>query len=66
MNGMVKKSVRGFLAVLLGAACTFGAAADGSMPLTGEQRSIMPFILAGAAVIIIAALVVLSVVTKKK
>lgn len=42
------------------------AAADGVVPATGEQVRALPFVLIGIAVVVIAALLLLPIFTKKK
>ncbi len=61
------KSAACFLMTLLTAALTcLGVSADGVSPATGEKSNPLPFILAGVAVVLIVALIVLSVLSKRK
>ena len=62
-----KRSIPYFLmTALMAAVGCLGAAAEGASPVTGEDSNPLPFIIAGVAVVLLVALVVLSVLTKKK
>ncbi|HJD23409.1 MAG TPA: hypothetical protein H9694_04600 [Firmicutes bacterium] len=64
---MKKKSAQyGLAALLTAAAAGLRAAAEGASPATGEQTSPLPFIVAGAAVALLAAVVVLTILTRRK
>ena len=59
-------AARALMTMLTAALTCLGVSADGVSPATGEKANPLPFILAGVAVVLIVALVVLSLLSKKK
>lgn len=66
MTTGLKKAVSLLTMVLLSVLGCLTAAADGASPATGEIKSIWPYVLLAVAVVLIVALVVLTILSKKK